>query len=587
MRLYGIGILIGITALAPGSITAQAIGPQGNSTGPAAAAPIVVPAEPRIAAGTKYVLAPGDQIDVTVTGYPDLTISEVIRPDGSIGYPRLGSVPVAGLTTDQARAALAARLTTYILKPDVGLTIMAYHQEHVYVLGNVRTYGPQVFAPGMSASDALGLAGGPDEEADLESVKVERSHKTIAILNLLLADQAPFRLEAEDVVVVPKKPVQNITFVGAVARPGAQPLPPHERLLDALSGMAGITMGSASTVDLTHITLTRGTDVRTIDGKALLQGDFDYNIPLVPGDVISVPPAPPAPPAPRITVLGNVAKPGTQLMVEGELILDALTAVGISTGPGTTLVSAVEGGTPSIPDLGHVLLTRGGKVQTVDVASILTGTVANNIRVQDGDVIYVPSLQQATATILGEVAHPESLPIGPNMHVLDALNTAGGKTNRSDLQNVRLQRLGGKTLVVNLASYLDGSDTSQNPLLQNGDMITVPVDPLQVAVFGQVRTPGIYTFKRGDGVLQATLAAGGMTETAEVKAVRLLRHSADGQTQTIDVNMERIMKFDQKGADQALLPGDVIYVPTHKQTGTVLSNLLNGIGIWSIFRPFL
>ncbi|MCA1595125.1 MAG: polysaccharide export protein, partial [Chloroflexi bacterium] len=243
---------------AAGPVASGASLPQGGGLAPA------------LPHGEVYRLAPNDQVAITVRGFQDLTTVVAVRPDGKIALPLLGNLDVAGKSVDQLRQVLVNRLTAYILQPDVTVTIVSYHQDRVYVLGDVRDYGTFPYAEGMSAQDALNLAGGADERGDLERVSVERNHQVVATLDLSDAHGVPFVLRPGDALMVPRRPLETVTVVGDVQKPGAQPLIRGEKILDAITA-AGIppvvtatrlTSAAAEPLptppDFAHVTLTRG-----------------------------------------------------------------------------------------------------------------------------------------------------------------------------------------------------------------------------------------------------------------------------------------------------------------------------------------
>jgi hypothetical protein len=75
-------------------------------------------------------------------------------------------------------------------------------------------------------------------------------------------------------------------------------------------------------------------------------------------------------------------------------------------------------------------------------------------------------------------------------------------------------------------------------------------------VWGQVRTPGAYSFIASPDILELLSAAGGPTENANLKRVILIR--AVSQTRT-RINLEAMLN---KGQVVRLSPGDVVIVPS-------------------------
>jgi len=98
-----------------------------------------------------------------------------VLPDGSITFPLAGRVEVAGLSTTDAEARIAARLVKYI--PDVAVTVAVtgIDGSRVYVLGKVTTPGPVLLtSPNTTVLQVLSQAGGLDRFADGNGIRVLR-----------------------------------------------------------------------------------------------------------------------------------------------------------------------------------------------------------------------------------------------------------------------------------------------------------------------------------------------------------------------------------------------------------------------------
>lgn len=84
----------------------------------------------------------------------------------------------------------------------------------------------------------------------------------------------------------------------------------------------------------------------------------------------------------------------------------------------------------------------------------------------------------------------------------------------------------------------------------------------RVRVTGAVRQPVSVPFRPGMTVLDAVLAAGGLTEFAAPDRSELYRKNAEGEgTTTYDVRLDRILNHGDLKTNFAVAPGDVITVP--------------------------
>jgi len=126
----------------------------------------LVPAHAR----AEYVLAPGDALEVSVVGMPDLKHRATIDVDGRASVPLVGKMKAAGLTVAElseqvksllSRKGLRARETdsVVIISPEeVIVEVVEYRP--VYLNGDVERPGAQSYRPGMTVRQAIALAGG-------------------------------------------------------------------------------------------------------------------------------------------------------------------------------------------------------------------------------------------------------------------------------------------------------------------------------------------------------------------------------------------------------------------------------------------
>jgi polysaccharide export outer membrane protein len=106
-----------------------------------------------------YRLEVGDTLQVTVFGEPDLGGRFAIGPDGTIGYPRLGRVAMAGLTEGEAAERVSNGLLGRIAAGQtVSIDIVAHRP--VYVTGDVQSPGRYAYHPGIIVLELVALAGG-------------------------------------------------------------------------------------------------------------------------------------------------------------------------------------------------------------------------------------------------------------------------------------------------------------------------------------------------------------------------------------------------------------------------------------------
>jgi polysaccharide export outer membrane protein len=248
----------------------------------------------------RTLIHPGDQLAVAVFGDQSLTQNTMVLPDGTIDYPLVGRVPVAGKTPEQASAVLANRLREYVRHPIVTIAIAQLGQPDVLVLGDVKTPGKYQLRSDAKLTDAIAAAGGlanvNGAYPDARVVDATGAVQHVSLQNLLQRGETSLDVPlAEGSVVYVPGPIQfTVDVAGAVDRPGDIQVSEGDRLSVAIA-KAGDSQNAQS--DLNHIRLIR-TDA---DGKqttteinlyqALKNGDSASDVALAKGDVIYVPQA--------------------------------------------------------------------------------------------------------------------------------------------------------------------------------------------------------------------------------------------------------------------------------------------------------
>jgi protein involved in polysaccharide export with SLBB domain len=130
--------------------------------------------------GVGYRLAPNDLIHVSVYQENDLESRLRISRDGSITFPLLGNVKVAGKTLDQAAAALKTLLEKdYLVNPQVTVTLLEQAARRFTVLGQVQRPGTFRIpdGEGIDLLQAIGMAGGYTRIANPAKVTIKRKNQ--------------------------------------------------------------------------------------------------------------------------------------------------------------------------------------------------------------------------------------------------------------------------------------------------------------------------------------------------------------------------------------------------------------------------
>lgn len=119
-----------------------------------------------------YILRPGDVLNISVYGYPELSYpatgnpdSIIIRPDGKFAFPFAGEIKAEGLSPQSLAKVIYEQLAKYYVNPQVTINVRAFSTERVYVLGQVNAPGLYELDKSRTLLDALGAAKGWTKDA--------------------------------------------------------------------------------------------------------------------------------------------------------------------------------------------------------------------------------------------------------------------------------------------------------------------------------------------------------------------------------------------------------------------------------------
>jgi len=211
-----------------------------------------------------------------------------------------------------------------------------------------------------------------------------------------------------------------------------------------------------------------------------------------------------------------------------------------------------------------------------EVDEILTKALKEYIRDPRIDVM-VKSYNSKSALLFGQInrlqtgiSGPGKYPLTGKTRILDFIVIAGGPIAGEEFANADLRKVEvvrkGKSYTVNLYKAMFKGDMSQNIIIDDGDIVTVPELPTygeRVYVFGEVKTQGIYRLKDAYDLLAAVSKAGGTTRVAVDSDIKIIRGYKEDRNKPIilAVNLDEILKKGDIAQNISLQDGDVVYVP--------------------------
>jgi polysaccharide export outer membrane protein len=218
-------------------------------------------------------LGMGDLVRVTVFRNPDLTTEARVTERGTILFPMVGEVHVAGMTPAQAGTLIARKLRDgrFVVNPEVTVSLAQVNSRQVAVLGAVNKPGRYPLdSQNFRLTDFLAAAGGiaapGSDHVTLVSSRDGQTTKRDVDLNAIFRDgdlSQNAELRPGDTIYVEKAPM--VYIYGEVQKAGAYRLEPHMTVMQALALGGGLSPRGTQR----GIKIARRTDkgVREIDAR--------------------------------------------------------------------------------------------------------------------------------------------------------------------------------------------------------------------------------------------------------------------------------------------------------------------------------
>ena len=161
-------------------------------------------------APAKVAIWPGDVLKIEVFGEKDLTGQFQVSDKGTIDFPLINRVKVAGLAPPAVARLLRDKLAAGFLKnPHVSVFAPGYSEKRtIYVWGQVRKSGAYRYTTHMPLIKALTLAGGLMPMANRKAIVVRRlesGKRTTYQTPMDEGQSANYQLMPGDVVYVPER----------------------------------------------------------------------------------------------------------------------------------------------------------------------------------------------------------------------------------------------------------------------------------------------------------------------------------------------------------------------------------------------
>ena len=508
----------------------------------------------QVPVASDYILGPDDEFTVTVWGQVDGVYKVRVNREGEAIFPRIGALPVAGLSYGELRNHVARAFSQQFKSTSISVAMGQLRSIQVFVVGEVQKPGAYTMGSLSTVLSALFAAGGPAKTGTLRDVRLMRNGKVVAQIDLydflLKGDKSQDqRLTDQDTVFVPLVgPVVGVA--GHVQRPAIYEVKSGSTLGDVLALAGGIRpTGYLTRVQLERFANNQKRVAMDLDltAEPVVQNGLTpvsnrtesdvLHTALQNMDLIKVYPISSV--LQKVVYLkGHVLRPGPYEFR-----------------PGMRVNEVVSGPLDLRPDsfLDYARIIRySGPERTRQVVPFrllraFAGESTSNLELQALDEIEIYSKEDLktlpTISISGEVRKPGTYPLLKAMRVSDLIATAGGFQKLAYLKQAELTRYALRdgastvnTVLIDLEKAVAG-DVQHNVELQELDALAIrPVPESEVGrsvtVQGEVKLPGQYWVRRGDRLSDVLKRAGGFTERAYPRGIILIRESAKMAQQT-------------------------------------------------------
>jgi len=243
-----------------------------------------------------YKIGAEDVLDISVWENKQLATKVTVRPDGKISFPLLDDLKVEGLTAIEVKEMITEKLTHFMSKPQVTVTIESINSCKVYVMGAVSSPGVLNLKRKTNLLQLLAMVGGLalTETADLQKAYILRKGHRLPVDFVRLVENGDVTqnvdLLPDDVIYIPDNFDKRITVIGEVVGPKTINFKNGITALDAVL-MSG---GPTTDADLNGTKIVRKKasqeEILKVElNKVMKKGKLEDNLKLMPGDVIIVP----------------------------------------------------------------------------------------------------------------------------------------------------------------------------------------------------------------------------------------------------------------------------------------------------------
>jgi protein involved in polysaccharide export with SLBB domain len=505
----------------------------------------------RVAVGPDYLIAPGDELQVTVWGQLNLSRRFVVDRTGAVVLPDVGPVSVAGLNYSQAAGVFKSAMARVYKNFDLNITMGRLHSIQIFVVGEARRPGSYNVSSLSTLVNAIFASGGPSPRGSMRDIQLNRGDKTIRhfdLYDLLLRGDKSHdaQLTPGDVILIPAAG-RRVAVGGSVEHAGIYELKDGTTLGEMLRLADGLSPLAAAQ----QVVLERVSDGAALEVQRIPMTQKGLTTELRNGDIIRLLPV-----VLRfqnaVTLRGNVADPGRFPWHAGMRLSDLIpdkeslvtrdywkerNRLGIAT-PGNLEADASAGDSrpqASENESANNVQHPASGPELASLGSPANASVPPAFREQSRN------LQADTS--LGAAMAADNVPPIRDFIPRNIVQPSAPEIN---WEYAAIERMDGGTLASQIIPFKLGNlvlnhDRSQDLPLEPGDVITIfskadfsvprAQQAVQVRVEGEVAMAGVYTLLPGETLRQLVARAGGLTRSAYLYGAQFTRESTRREQQ--------------------------------------------------------
>lgn len=505
----------------------------------------------------EYKISLNDQFRVILSGSKEAIFDLQVNLDGSILFPELGSISVAGETFLDVKNKLRNLINQSYIGVELDLSIKNLSAKKISIVGAVNTPGTYLVNPFSTISSALNYSGGITEIGTLRNVKLIRTNGDAFTLDLydLLIDgdrTNDITIESGDVILVGAAS-QFVDLRGEVNRPATYEIIEGDNLYDLIRFSLGFT----------NLANTKNIKVSTLDvSNALINSENTEDLNLVLDSVIAVDIYPyQAKKMSEITVIGAVKQQGLYELNSNETLEDLVEKIEfLNVYPWLAILEQFNEDTFETSSVLFSLSDKNSLWSTKLMENAKIFFLDLNTRSINDCELYIEA--DETIDELIDEEDTENISICPNKNSLQKINdyllTINYKENnykmpvigRFKLKNL-IDLLGLDMVNVDpVATYISPFDgfvvqqdykaleliSSQNHVVSFRSRTD---DLISVSIRGAVDYPGSYSLKAGSTITDLYKLVGSFKDESFGDGVILLRESVrEKQIKTLERNRE-------------------------------------------------